>query len=575
MRRAESGSTARPRLALRIAKAGAATVVLASVAVAFADSSIVVLALPDLLEQFDVSIGSVAWVVTAYNIALAIAALALVRVAPRLDAARLARVGGVIFLVASLACAVAPGVWSLVAFRASQGLGAALLLLGALPLARALARTPARGSALWTGAGVFGAALGPAVGGMLTDVFSWRAIFLAQAPIAALAVAVVLRLPAPARDEPREDAVVASGRSRWAAGVALALASAALVGLLFLAVVQLIDIWRLSPLRAGAVVTVIPLATLVAAPFGASAGAGALGAGGVLLAGGLAGMAFLPAHNLAWVVAALAISGLGYGLLVPSLTRSALSDQGSPAASGALTLWMRHAGLVAGLLVLTPLLASDLTAAGERAKLRGISVVLDAPVPATTKLRLAVGLAPVLSVPARKGLPNFTEALASERAPPVTRLGHDLDSIVQATVTRGFRRSFVLAALFALLAAASIALASRIRADLRRALRAPAAALLIATALVAAELAGGALAYGARPRLLPPCAHRQALETHGADAEAQRIVLAGLDQIACRLHESREQLVADLARRGVDGAQFATRIERYAKLVHLPGWLGD
>ena len=90
---------------------------------------------------------------------------------------------------------------------------------------------------------------------------------------------------------------------------------------------------------------------------------------------------------------------------------------------------------------------------------------------------------------------------------------------------------------------------------------------------MAAELAGGALAYGARPRLLPPCAHRQAPETHGADAEAQRVVLAGLDLIACRLHESREQLVADLARRGVDGAQFAARIERYAKLVHLPGWL--
>jgi MFS family permease len=157
---AESGSTAKPRFVPRLAKAAAATVVLASVAVAFADSSIVVLALPDLLGQFDVSIGSVAWVVTAYNLVLAIAALALVRVAPRLEARRLALIGGMVFLVASLACAVAPGVWSLVACRAAQGLGAALLLLGALPLTRALASTPVRGSALWTGAGVFGAALG-------------------------------------------------------------------------------------------------------------------------------------------------------------------------------------------------------------------------------------------------------------------------------------------------------------------------------------------------------------------------------------------------------------------------------
>ena len=517
-----------------------------------------------------------AWVVTAYNLVLAVVALVLVRVAPRLDSARLALAGGVIFLVASLACSVAPEVWSLVAFRALQGLGATLLLLGALPLLRRLASTPARGSALWTGAGVFGAALGPALGGMLTELFGWRAIFVAQAPVAAFAVVVVLCVRAPASEETDEHAVSTGtgdgGRSRRrAAGVALALASAALVGLLFLAVVQLIDVWRLSPLGAGAVVTTIPLATLVAAPFAVGAGAGVTASGAVLLAGGLAGMAFLPAPDLAWVIAALAVAGLGYGLLVPGVTRSALSEQGSPFASGALTLSLRHLGLVAGLLVLTPLLAGDLSTAGQRAELRGISVVLDAPMPATTKLRLAVDLAPVLSTPARKGLPDFGEALASERAPAVTGLGHELDTIVQATVTRAFRRSFVVAALFALLAAAPIAYVSRRRALPRRAIRAPAAALLVSVALVGAELAGGALAYGARPQLPGPCADRQESQTPGADAEAQRLVLAGLDLIACRLHKTREQLVADAARRGVDGAQFAARVERLAKLLRLPG----
>jgi len=154
----------------------------AAVAIAFADSAIVVLALPDLLAQYDVSINGVAWVVTAYNVALALGALALAFFGRRFDPARLALAGGVVFAIASLVCAVAPDVWVLIAFRAVQGVAAAGLLVGALPVMRSLA--PGRGAALWAGAGVFGTALGPALGGALTEGFSWRAIFAFQAPVA-------------------------------------------------------------------------------------------------------------------------------------------------------------------------------------------------------------------------------------------------------------------------------------------------------------------------------------------------------------------------------------------------------
>src|SRR5581483_4353943 len=345
----------------------------AAVAIAFADSAIVVLALPDLLRQYDVSINAVAWVVTAYNLAVAAGAIAL----RRLEPARLALGGSAGFAAASLACAVAPDVWSLIAFRAVQGVAAAALLVGALPVLRSLAVR--HGTALWAGAGVFGAALGPALGGALTDVFSWRAIFYAQAPVGALGALGALRLRAAAA-APRERA------SRLAA-VSLALCSAALVGLLFLAVVQLVDVWRLSPLRAGAVVSAIPAATLVAAPLAARAGGAA---GAVLLAGGLAGMAFLPGGSLAWVVASLAVAGLGYGIVMGPLTA---------AVGGATAVWIRHAGLVAGLLVVTPLLTSDLTRAANKAELRGISTALDAAAPAETKLRLAIDLAPLLARP--------------------------------------------------------------------------------------------------------------------------------------------------------------------------------
>ena len=77
------------------------------VAVAFADSSIVVLALPDLLRQFDVSITSVAWVVTAYNLSLAVVAVAYLRVPSQSrDAGRAARVGAAVFLAGAVGCAL-------------------------------------------------------------------------------------------------------------------------------------------------------------------------------------------------------------------------------------------------------------------------------------------------------------------------------------------------------------------------------------------------------------------------------------------------------------------------------------
>jgi predicted MFS family arabinose efflux permease len=514
-----------------VLRGAALAALLTAVAVAFADSAIVVLALPDLLRQYDVSINAVAWVVTGYNVAVAVGAFALVAARRRYDAARLALIGSLVFAAASLGCALAPNVGTLIGFRSVQGLAAAALLVGSLPV---LSWLSPRGTALWAGAGVFGAALGPALGGALTDVFSWRAIFYAQAPVGLLGAAALVRrrgVPHPVFEPVH--------RIRLGA-VALALFSAALVGLLFLAVVLLVDVWRLSPLGAGVVVSVIPLATLVAAPLAARAGSSAVVAGAILLAAGLAGMALLPSSDLVWIVAALGVAGLGFGLAMPRLTRST---------AGATAVAIRHAGLVVGLLVITPLLTSDLEAAADRAKLRGIATVLDAPVPADAKVRLAIDLAPTFSRPARKELPDFERAVAGEHDPAITAIGRELDHVLQATVTRAFRDSFLAAALFALLAG--------IPAVSRRNRAAPVAALLVGVALVAAELVGGAGAYGARPKLLPPCASRP----------DQGAVLTAVDFLACRLGKSREQFVADTAAAGVAAVDFLKQVERLVSLI--------
>jgi MFS family permease len=146
----------------------------AAVALCFADSSIVVLALPQLMERFGASVAAASAVVTAYNLILLAALLPMLRVGRRLDPARTARAGLVVFMIASAACAIAPGIWFLVTSRAIQGLGAGLLLCASFPIARSLAATPARGSAVWAGACTLGATVGPAAGGLLTDMLDWR-----------------------------------------------------------------------------------------------------------------------------------------------------------------------------------------------------------------------------------------------------------------------------------------------------------------------------------------------------------------------------------------------------------------
>ena len=93
-----------------------------------------VLALPQLLGEFDTSITGVSWVITAYNLVVAVVALA-PRPAPRAFAPRRVALAGLaIFLVASLACALAGSLGVLVALRCVQGLGAALLLTASLPI---------------------------------------------------------------------------------------------------------------------------------------------------------------------------------------------------------------------------------------------------------------------------------------------------------------------------------------------------------------------------------------------------------------------------------------------------------
>jgi hypothetical protein len=415
-----------------------------AVAIAFADSSIVVLALPELYGHFNTTIEGVSWVVTAYNLAVAVTALLLVFFAHRLRAQVLLAAGLVIFLAAAIACAVADSLGFLIGARSVQGVGAALLLAAALPVL---------GAKRWTAVGTFGLALGPALGGVLTQAFDWRAIFVAQAPFAALALVGVLRR--------RVDSTVAEGwlpslARTLPANACLGLLFGALVGALFLAVLLVISVWNYSPLAGAGIVSALPAAALAARPLERRLSRlTAVCGGAALLAAGLIGLALLPSASVGLAIWALALCGAGLGLAVPVLSNAALLEGAGLTRSGTLTVGARHVGLVLSLALIAPLLASRVPAAGDQALLRGTAVLLDAPVGLDKKVPVALDLRKAFDRAQAGETPDLRQPFNAHGAAHDSALAAARDRLIAAiaaTITRASRPAFFLCAGFALLA---------------------------------------------------------------------------------------------------------------------------
>jgi predicted MFS family arabinose efflux permease len=442
-------------------KAVATGLIAVAVAIAFADSSVVVLALPDLYGHFHTTIEGVSWVVTAYNLAVAVVALALVFVVHRARAAFVLAAGIVIFVAASLACASAWSLAFLIAARCVQGAGAALLLAGALPVLGVLTASAGRGAAVWTFAGTLGAALGPALGGIVTQALDWRAIFAVQAPLAAAGLVAVLFVRTPGT---LEEGWRPSLTRTVPANVCLGLLFGALVGVLFLAVLLVISVWGYSPLGGAAIVSALPAATLSVRPLSRRLQEPLAICGGAALLGlGLVALALLPSSTVAYVVLALVFCGAGLGLAVPLLSGNALDLDSGATRSGTLTVGIRHLGLVLALAVIAPLLARDLPAAGHRASLRATAVLLDAPVPVTKKIPIALGVARELDRAKAGQVPDLAGPFDEQGAhsDPALRQARDrLVGAVEETITRAFRPAFLFSAA---LAAAALLLAALVR----------------------------------------------------------------------------------------------------------------
>lgn len=257
---------------------------------AFLDATVVNVALPVLGSDLDASVADLQWILNSYTLLLASLILIGGALGDRFGRRRLFIIGTIWFAAASLLCGLAPTVEALIAARAIQGIGGALLTPGSLAILQASFAPGDRGRAVgaWSGLSGVAAAIGPFIGGWLIGVASWRWIFLINVPLAVMIVAVAARHVPETRDAAATRGIdvagailislglavvtwaLIQGGERGATGAVVATAAAGLAALAaFVAVEQRsphpmlpLDIFRSSQFTAANLVTFVVYASL-------------------------------------------------------------------------------------------------------------------------------------------------------------------------------------------------------------------------------------------------------------------------------------------------------------------------
>jgi DHA2 family methylenomycin A resistance protein-like MFS transporter len=381
------------------------------------DVTVVNVALPQMGANLGAGGAALSWAVTGYSVPFAALLLAAGTAGDRLGHRRIVLTGLAVFGLGSLGCALSPGLGALVATRAVQGVGAALLLPGTLAeISRAFPepRERARAIGIWASIGGLALPAGPLLGGLLMAQASWRAVFWINVPIVLVALVVAAAvLPRQTGDPTRRPdlpgtalgvaflalLVFAAAEKSWVAAVGSVVVLAVFLaaqrrteqpvlpirlfadrsftrpnlgaavmnstcqGMLFVLALFLQDVQGRSALQAGLadLPAFLPLALLpplsgrLVARFGAARVAG----GAFLLcAGGMGLLATVGAATPYLAMApALLVWGVGLGLLTPAIVSAAVSAVPAEQAglASAVNNTARQAGGSVGIAVLAAL----------------------------------------------------------------------------------------------------------------------------------------------------------------------------------------------------------------------------
>jgi MFS family permease len=328
------------------------------------DGTALTIAGPDIAQTAGASLTELQWIANAYLVALAIALFPAGRLADRVGRRRTFVAGVAGFGVASVLIAVSSAAWLLIVLRAVQGVCGALLQPAALALVRASFSGKRLDLALgiWGGAGALSIAAGPVVAGLIVQHFGWPVVFLINAPIAAVTVALALctvgesrasGLPGRPRDLIRSPGVALGA-------VLTGLSYFSLYGLLFFLTLYLQNLRGFDPVGAAGWLLPLTAVVVLSAPIGGGLTARfgprwpTVGGLVLILVGMLGFLALGPASSQAEVLPAALVLGAGTGVALIATTQVIITNAPSSMSglASALQQVATQLGGVAGILVL-------------------------------------------------------------------------------------------------------------------------------------------------------------------------------------------------------------------------------
>lgn len=160
----------------------------------FLDSTVVNISLPNIMNDYEINLSVASWIINSFVLTLAILLITLGKIADFFGRRKIFLIGVIIFAISSLLCGMAPTVEVLIAARVLQGIGGAMIIPTSMMLVRTAVPAEKMGLAMgiWGAVGALAVAIGPSLGGVVTDFINWRWIFYINVPIIIVAFPFIL-----------------------------------------------------------------------------------------------------------------------------------------------------------------------------------------------------------------------------------------------------------------------------------------------------------------------------------------------------------------------------------------------